>query len=121
MQHEVACLAGGCWGASNPRSAAVSHVVGPLIACRASFAWAGARSLQVLAQSEAAKARVTCPSARASPRTSAASTADSVYVPEANRVPWDSGPDFPLCSPLDVLRKVGLVPSGLGKALGSLC
>ena len=47
VQHEVACLAGGCWGASNPRSAAVSHVVGPLIACRASFAWAGARSLQV--------------------------------------------------------------------------
>ena len=49
----------GVLGCQYPRSAADSvHVVGPLIACRASLAWAGARSLQVGA-TRGCKARVT--------------------------------------------------------------
>jgi hypothetical protein len=122
----------------HPRSATDStHVVGPLIACRASFAWAargtvargtageGARPEAALAIGPQLRPQAPCPSACITaarpPRTSAASTAETVYVPEASRVPWGSGPDLPLCSAPDVLRKVGSVPSGLGEALGSLC
>ena len=85
----------------------------------------GARPEAALAIGPQPRPQAPCPSAcitaARSPRTSAASTAETVYVPEASRVPWGSGPDLPLCSAPDVLRKVESVPSGLGEALGSLC